>query len=133
MLKRVLVIDDEWSANMLLHFTLNGAGFETVGAQNGLEAWNLLQESQFHLVITDNQMPLLGGVELCQVMRQHPQFAKTPIIMLTASLANIDTTELRKRMSPIEFFQKPFFPADFLKVARTLCGISEPSAATAGA
>lgn len=129
MLKKVLVIDDEWSANMLLHFTLNGAGFETVGAQNGLEAWNLLQESQFHLVITDNQMPLLGGVELCQVMRQHRDFAKVPIIMLTASLANIDTAELRKRMSPIEFFQKPFFPADFLKVARKLCGMPEPTIA----
>ena len=133
MLKKVLVIDDEWSANMLLHFTLSGAGFETEGAQNGLEAWNLLQQSQYHLVITDNQMPLLGGVELIQVMRQHHQFAKLPIIMLTASLANLDLAELRKRMSPIEFFQKPFFPADFLKVARKLCGMSEPTAASAGA
>ena len=127
MATKVLVIDDEWSANMLLHFTLNGGGFETVGAQNGMEAWNQLQAERFHLVITDNQMPLVSGVELVQLMRQHPDMTSIPVIMITASLSQLDTADLQQRLAPIEFFQKPYFAPDFLKAAQRLCDCSQPT------
>lgn len=59
--------------------------FEVSTASNGVEAMNILQNSEnIELVITDYVMPLMDGVELCRSIREHSMLSHLPVIMLTA-------------------------------------------------
>ena len=61
---KVLVVDDDPFSRRLLQNYLERWGYEIVQAENGLEAWKLLQGQDFPLVLVDWMMPEMDGVEL---------------------------------------------------------------------
>jgi chemotaxis family two-component system sensor histidine kinase/response regulator PixL len=64
---RVLIVDDQLAARMLLGSILSRAGFETLLAENGLEALELLhRHPEVELLITDLDMPEMDGLELLE-------------------------------------------------------------------
>jgi phosphoserine phosphatase RsbU/P len=66
---RILIADDSITIrNVLSHF-LQKWGYEVIAATDGLEAWNILQEVQIGMVITDWMMPNMDGPELCRMIR----------------------------------------------------------------
>ncbi len=67
--KRILIVDDNVALARVIQFAMDGAGFETVTAQNGQIAFELAKESLFEVVITDQQMPEMTGVDLCRNLR----------------------------------------------------------------
>jgi len=77
----VLIVDDERSIRISLRTILSGLGFEIVEAARGEEALSLVRTAAFDAVLLDINMPGMGGIEVCRVMRKHsPQL---PIVMLT--------------------------------------------------
>ena len=70
--RRILVVDDEPMIRDLLVLTLRQQGFELESCVNGLEAWHRISSdpANFDLVITDNQMPEVSGLELVQLLRE---------------------------------------------------------------
>lgn len=84
--KRVLLVEDERNIRVLVGSILRRKGYETVEAQNGLEALQLLRESgHFNLVITDLQMPELGGVALLKELRS--SYPTLPVVVISAYTA----------------------------------------------
>jgi len=67
---RVLVIDDEASLRQTLSRIFQTAGYETVLAQDGFQALNLLAESVFDLVYLDIHMPGLDGLRILKEIRK---------------------------------------------------------------
>src|SRR6478609_5092665 len=61
---RILVVDDEKAVRDLHLELLAGAGYEAVAVADGALAWNAIQAEHFDLMITDNSMPKVTGVEL---------------------------------------------------------------------
>jgi CheY-like chemotaxis protein len=81
---RVLVIDDEKEITGLLERALTVAGFDVVVASNGHEGIERYIESYFDLVITDGEMPHLGGRDVLNYIRQSNR-PETPVIGISAT------------------------------------------------
>src|SRR5512137_3005827 len=77
----ILVADDEPGQRQFISGSLSRE-YETVTAANGVEASQLLSHRSFSLVITDERMPGMGGLELIRWMRENSP--ETPAIVLTA-------------------------------------------------
>ncbi|MCA9233387.1 MAG: response regulator, partial [Planctomycetales bacterium] len=104
-------------------FALKGAGFETATARNGREAFELAMQSQFDVVITDQQMPEMTGVELCQRLRDETNYANCPIILLTAKGLELELHRLRDELGINATFAKPFSPAAIVKTVTELLSL----------
>ena len=84
----VLVVEDEPSFVEALTVGLGREGFEVVVATDGVEGLEKFDEVGPDIVLLDVMLPKLSGIDVCRLLRQK---SKTPIIMLTAKSAEIDT------------------------------------------
>jgi len=100
--KKILVIEDEFSINDTLKFTLSKENFEVKGAYNGESALKIFEEFEPHLVLLDIMLPDISGFELCKVMSQ-----KSYIVMLTARDDVIDKI-LGMEIGADDYITKPF-------------------------
>ncbi len=82
--KTILVVDDSISVRNLVEFVLDADGYKVMQAEDGQQAWNILQRYKPNLVLTDYEMPNMNGIELLRRMREQERFNDVPIIMLTA-------------------------------------------------
>ena len=88
---RVLVVEDEQDIANLIKHTLERTGDATVEtAARGDEALRSIAERAPDLVILDLNLPVLTGTEVCRILRQRPETAGIPIIMLTARTSETD-------------------------------------------
>jgi two-component system KDP operon response regulator KdpE len=77
----VLIVDDERSIRLSLRTILSGLGYAIVEAARGEEALSLARTAQFDVVLLDINMPGIGGIDVCRVMRRNS--SRLPIVMLT--------------------------------------------------
>jgi CheY-like chemotaxis protein len=92
---RVLVADDDPDILMLVEMRVTHLGHEVVTAPDGERALTLLREQPFDLLVVDNIMPRMTGVELVGVVRAEPHATRLPIIMMSAlgdSGADVDVS-----------------------------------------
>jgi CheY-like chemotaxis protein len=111
---KILVVEDNGALSAVICFNLVRAGFEVIPATNGRAALDMLQKHRFDLVLSDQQMPMLTGIQLCQHMRQLPGHEKTPFILLTAKCMEIDLIELQQRLGVSAALPKPFSPSELV-------------------
>ena len=83
MAKTVLAVDDSASIRQMVSFTLKSAGYDVVEAVDGMDGLEKAKTKSINLVLTDQNMPRLDGLTLIKNLRGMPQYAKTPILMLT--------------------------------------------------
>lgn len=120
MSKRALVVDDNLALARVTQFSLDRAGFETQTARNGQVALELAQTMHFDVVVTDQQMPVLTGIELCRELRKLPAYAECPIILLTAKGLELELPRLRDELGINAVFSKPFSPAAVVRAVEDL-------------
>lgn len=117
---RILVVDDEDDRRQLSFDVLVDANYEVDAAVDGVDGWELLLAKHFDLVITDNKMPRMTGVELIAKLR-HTRLP-LPVIMATSQLPTLEF-ERKPWLRPDAFLQRPFSNEDLLvavkKVLRT--------------
>lgn len=101
----VLVVDDTPSMRRALRTTLAGVGFSVVEAARGEEALSLIRTVQFDAVLLDSNMPGMGGLETCRVMRK--TLPKLPILMLTVRDSEDDKVEALDAGAD-DYITKPF-------------------------
>jgi two-component system, OmpR family, KDP operon response regulator KdpE len=77
----VLIVDDERSIRLSLKTILGNFGFDIVEAARGEEAVALVRSEPFDAVLLDINMPGIGGIEVCRIMRKVSP--RLPIVMLT--------------------------------------------------
>lgn len=80
---RVLVVEDSEITRALVTGILVEMGLKVVEAEDGWIGWQTLQEQDFDLVLTDVQMPRVDGLELLEKIRNAPEFAELPVVILT--------------------------------------------------
>ena len=86
---RVLLVDDEAAVRDTLRAVLESQGYECEEAENGAAALTCLEGKPFDLIITDNRMPELSGVEFLQIISQKPD-PKPPVIFFTGDISNAE-------------------------------------------
>ncbi|MCA9874476.1 MAG: response regulator [Anaerolineales bacterium] len=80
----VMVVDDEPMTRTLLQLMLAPADCEVVEAEDGLDALEKVKEKLPDVIVLDVMMPNMDGITLCRVLRDDPQTADLPIILLSA-------------------------------------------------
>ena len=106
----VLVVDDSSTMRRIVKQCLAKCGFTNVTeAANGAEALERCSEQQFACVLTDWNMPKVDGLQLTVQLRQNPNYAKVPIMMVTTEGGKKDVIEaLTKGVN--SYIVKPFTP-----------------------
>jgi CheY-like chemotaxis protein len=75
-------VDDEFAVLEVLAMALEGAGYHVLRANEGAEALRVLEAELCDVVISDDDMVIMGGRELVRRMRSDVRFAKIPVILL---------------------------------------------------
>jgi len=115
---KILIADDEQKMRHLLSMILESAGHAVESVGDGSQAFSLLQEARFDMVITDIKMPVMTGMELLHEIKKAD--IPCPVIIITA-FATIDSAVESMRLGASDFITKPFETDQIhLAVERTL-------------
>ena len=90
---RILIAEDDLDSRLLLKRTLENAGFQVACAENGRQAWQMFQREDFRLVLSDWQMPEMGGLELVKKICASDKGAYVYLILVTARDAKSDLVQ----------------------------------------
>lgn len=112
--EKILLVEDNVALSGVICFNLTRAGYQVTAVSNGREAIESLQRGHFDLVLSDQQMPKMTGIQLCEHIREMPDHAHTPFILLTAKCMEIDVARLRQRLGMSAALPKPFSPSELL-------------------
>jgi two-component system chemotaxis response regulator CheY len=83
MIRNILAIDDSAAMRQIISATLTAAGYEVTVASDGEEGLENALAVQFDLVLTDQHMPRVSGLDLIGRLRRNPAYQSTPILLLT--------------------------------------------------
>jgi DNA-binding response OmpR family regulator len=119
MAKKILIADDEPNIVISLEFLLKREGYDVVVAHNGAEALEQVRVERPDLAILDVMMPARNGFEVCQDLRQDPEFRDLRIMMLTAKGRD---TEVSKGLAlgADVYMTKPFSTRELLAKVKAL-------------
>jgi len=127
MTQRIVVCDDEPHITRAVSMKLTRAGFDVKTAANGQAAWEIIQEQTPSLLVTDFQMPRMGGFELIRRLRSQPATSDMPVILLTAKGFELDEQELKDELWISHLVMKPFSPRELLAIVQELVVSAEPA------
>jgi EAL domain-containing protein (putative c-di-GMP-specific phosphodiesterase class I)/DNA-binding response OmpR family regulator len=114
----VLVVDDDSDARRLITLTLQTSGYETVEAEDGATALELLRKRRVSLVILDWRLPGMDGIELLAAIRASPQIATIPVIMLTGNIGP-ERAVTGLDAGANDYITKPFVPSELVARVRS--------------
>ena len=119
---KALVVDDNVALARVTQFALTRAGFDARIAANGRKALVMAEAELFDIVISDQQMPEMTGLELCRRLRAKSEYLHTPIILLTAKGLELELPTLQRELEISAIFPKPFSPSEVVSTACQLLG-----------
>lgn len=126
MQRKVLVVEDDPDQLEVIRSTLKAAGFAIGTAANGIDALLKTRSVSPDLIVLDLMLPGLNGLDICQSLRQDPNTASVPIIMLTGLHGQFGRfAGLEAGAS--EFLYKPFDPDQLIAKVEELLSRSSKS------
>jgi DNA-binding response OmpR family regulator len=118
-LPRILLVDDDRNVRQHSITALTASGYDVEAAQDGAAGWQALQADTFDLIITDNHMPKMTGLEMIEKMRAAR--IATPVIMATHDLPTHEFVR-KPWLKPKAMLQRPFTLDDLLKTIKGVLG-----------
>ncbi len=103
----VLVVDDELDIRRLVVINLRKAGYAVLEAASGREALQCVAREPVSMVILDLMLPDISGETVCKTLRESPETAGLPVMMLTAK-ANVDDRIEGFELGADDYVTKPF-------------------------
>ncbi|MDH5768826.1 MAG: response regulator [Nitrospirota bacterium] len=122
--KHILVVDDETDLVELVSYNLKKEDFIVDSASDGRSALTKIKKGRFDLVVLDLMLPGIQGIELCRLVRNDPNTAGLPIIMLTAKGEEVDKI-LGLEMGADDYITKPFSPRELVARVKAVLRRSE--------
>jgi two-component system sensor histidine kinase and response regulator WspE len=81
--KRILAVDDSLTVREVQRRLLNGQGYITDVAVDGMDGWNAVREGNYDLVITDVDMPRMDGIELATLIKNDERLKSIPVMIVS--------------------------------------------------
>lgn len=102
----ILIVEDN---NEIRHYLCNGLAdlFNTLKADNGEEALELLKENEVDIIVTDVMMPVMDGIKLCKNVKQNIRTCHIPVIILSAK------TDIKDQMEGLQMGADDYIPKPF--------------------
>ncbi len=116
----ILIVDDEYSGRETLQSVLESEGYNLIMAENGPQAIEKAKAFLPDVILLDVMMPGMTGFEVCERIRNDPQVAEIPIIILTA-LDDRESLLTGLKAGADDFISKPF---DRFELRARLIGIT---------
>lgn len=111
----VACIDDSPTVLNAIQKFLEGQSLSVVAINDPVKALMQIVRSKPDLILLDITMPNLDGYELCALLRRHPRYKRTPIVMVTGNTGLIDRARA-KLVRASGYLTKPFTQSDLLKI-----------------
>ena len=116
--KRILLVEDTATMIMLEKMLLAGEGFEITTAGNGVEGLKKIEASAPDLVLLDIMMPEMDGIEMCRQLKNNPETAEIPVIMVTTQ-GEPERVEQAFEAGCDDFVTKPIDKIELLEKIRS--------------
>lgn len=107
---KILIVDDDKDIGNLVSVYLENEGMQTMKAEDGIEALQLLEKEDFDLIILDIMLPNMDGIEACIKIREERHM---PIIMLSAKAEDMDKIQ-GLASGADDYLTKPFNPLELI-------------------
>jgi DNA-binding response OmpR family regulator len=115
----ILIVDDDHATRQLSLDLLAGSGYNVEGVKDGAAGWEALQTNDYDLVVTDNKMPKMTGIEMMAKLRAARM--TVPVIMATGILPTHEFVH-RPWLKPDAMLQRPFSNEDLLAAVKKVLG-----------
>ncbi len=120
MSKNILIIDDDEMSRGLLRMVLEYDGCQCVEAENAASGLSLIESKSIDIVILDNAMPVMTGMEFLDRLQHIPHKSDIPIIMVTGFL-NAVIRENATRLGAYAIIRKPYDIGELRDIVAQLC------------
>jgi DNA-binding response OmpR family regulator len=104
--KRLIVVDDDRDTRSLLQYVFEREGYTVAQAPSGLRLISLLHVDRPDLILLDVMMSWINGFELCQALKQNPEFSDIPVFFISARGAPRDVAR-GYEVGCTDYFTKP--------------------------
>ena len=103
----IMVVDDSSTIRRLVDKGLGEAGFPVITAENGRQALELIRAQRPDLILSDIDMPIMNGIDFCEIVHQDVELAAIPFVIMSA---NADRGLMRRMLhrGAIAYMVKPF-------------------------
>jgi len=116
---KILVVDDSKVIRELLRHSFMKSGLNVLEAENGRIALDIAQREKPDVVVTDVDMPVMGGYALCEALRREPELRNVFVVMMSARDRTCDIKR-GENLGVSRYFVKPFDVEKMLLVVEQL-------------
>ncbi len=117
--KQILIVDDEPSIIVALQFLMEQNGYKTIVAFSGEEAMEAIELYHPDLILLDIMLPVVDGFEVCQRVRENPEWTDIRIVMVTALGSEVNVTK-GLDLGADAYITKPFSNAELVAKVKEL-------------
>ena len=115
--KTVLVVDDSQAIRDVLESAFEEDGFGVVVASDGEEVFRKMAQANPDALLLDLYMPKLNGADVCRLVKAHPHWKKTFLVLMSSRISDREV-DMYRRLGVDEILRKPFDPAAAVALVR---------------
>ena len=121
---RILVVDDDSDLRVLYTEVLARPGYHVDAAEDGAAGWEAIQANNYNLLITENEMPKLTGIELVRKLRSARM--AVPVVMAAVRLPTLELVQ-NPPLQLAALLSKPFYISELLQTVRAVLRATDSS------
>ncbi len=122
--KSVLIVDDSQAALDALTSAFEDAGYDVTSATDGEEVFRKMASANPDALLLDIYMPKLNGADVCRLVKAHPHWKKTYLVLMSSRISEHET-DVYRRIGADQVLRKPFDPTQ--AVAMVDRALGEPA------
>jgi twitching motility two-component system response regulator PilG/twitching motility two-component system response regulator PilH len=119
--KTILVVDDSQAVIDLLETAFEEAGYSVTVASDGEEVFRKMAASNPDAVLLDVYMPKINGADVCRLVKAHPHWKKTFLLLMSSRISDREI-EMFRKLGADEILRKPFDPAQAVALVEKALG-----------
>jgi DNA-binding response OmpR family regulator len=123
--KTVLLVDDSQAVLDTLETAFEDAGFEVTAAGDGEEVFRRMAKSDPDALLLDVYMPSLNGADVCRLVKAHPHWKKTFLVLMSSRISEREV-DIYRGLGADEILKKPFDPAQAVAMVEKALAARRP-------
>jgi two-component system chemotaxis response regulator CheY len=118
--RKIVIVEDSATMRQLLRFALQRLGdVEILEARNGVEGLKLIRDSDVDLALVDINMPVMDGFKMIQLVRQDPEMADLPMVIITTE-GKDESKERARDLGITHYITKPINQSQVVNTIREI-------------
>jgi CheY-like chemotaxis protein len=119
--RKALIVDDSQAIIDALSGAFEEAGYDVASAMDGEEVFRKMAVANPDVLLLDIYMPKLNGADVCRLVKAHPHWKKTHIVLMSSRISDREI-DMYRRIGADEILKKPFDPAAVVKLVGKALG-----------